>query len=254
MAVTIEAAAKTDIGCNRKNNQDAFGADAGMKLYVICDGMGGAAGGEVASRVAVDAFLESCKASLNAGALAGHRLTPEQALCHAAVVANAAVMARVAAEPELRGMGSTLVAAHVEGRRLHLVHVGDSRAYLIRNGECAQLTVDHSYIEEQVSRGLMTRETANASPMQSVITRAVGIQEGFEPDSSNVGIENGDLVVLTSDGLTRYVENAEIARIVLGKSEPQEPLDTRCEHLVNLAKKRGGSDNITCILLQISID
>lgn len=254
MTVTIKAAANTDIGCTRKNNQDAFGADAGMMLYVVCDGMGGAVGGEVASRVAVDAFLESCKATLSAGVPAKSRPSPERALYQAAAAANAAVMARVTAQPELRGMGSTLVAAHVEGRRLHLVHVGDSRAYLVRNGECAQLTVDHSYIEEQVSRGLMTRETANVSPMQSVITRAVGIQEGFEPDSSNVGIENGDLVVLTSDGLTRYVEAAEIARIVAGKSALQESLDARCAQLVDLAKQCGGSDNITCILLQISID
>ena len=164
MAVTITAAAHTDIGCVRKNNQDTFGVDAALQLYIVCDGMGGAAGGEIASRLAVDAFLESFRASSR---------PPESALHQAAVAANTAVLTRAEAEPALQGMGSTLVAAYVQAERLHLVNIGDSRAYLIRGGECAQLTVDHSYLEEQVSLGLMTREMANASPLQSVITRAV---------------------------------------------------------------------------------
>lgn len=255
MAVTITAAARTDIGCGRKNNQDAFGTDADMSIYVVCDGMGGAVGGEVASRVAVEALLESCKAALTPKASTKFRQRPKRVLYQAAVAANVAVLARVAAEPGLRGMGSTLVAAHLDGRQLHLVHVGDSRAYLIRNGECTQLTVDHSYVEEQVSLGFMTREIANASPMQSVITRAVGIQEGFDPDLSSVILQDGDLVLLTSDGLTRYVESPEIAKVVAGKvSAQQDSLDTRCGNLIDLAKRRGGSDNITCVLLHVSID
>jgi protein phosphatase len=151
-------------------------------------------------------------------------------------------------------MGSTLVAAHVEAERLQLINVGDSRAYLIRGGECTQLTVDHSYLEEQVRLGLMTREMANASPLQSVITRAVGIHEGFEPDLSNVGIEDGDFILLTTDGLTRHVGNAAIADIVAGQGIVDQPgLDARCLKLIELAKTRGGSDNITCIVLQFSI-
>jgi serine/threonine protein phosphatase PrpC len=245
LAVTITAAAHTDIGCVRKSNQDTFGTDPGMRLYVVCDGMGGAAGGEIASRLAVDAFLESFRAS---------SLSPEPALHQAAMVANAAVLARAEAEPALRGMGSTLIAAHVEADRLHLVNIGDSRAYLIRAGECAQLTVDHSYLEEQVSLGLMTREMANASPLQSVITRAVGIHEGFEPDLTNIGIEDGDFVLLTSDGLTRHIGNATIADIVAAQgSVDQHELDARCVRLIECAKQRGGSDNITCILLQFVV-
>jgi serine/threonine protein phosphatase PrpC len=245
LAVTITAAAHTDIGCVRKNNQDTFGADPGARLYVVCDGMGGAAGGEIASRLAVDAFLESFHAS---------SLPLEPALHQAAVAANTAVLARAEAEPWLQGMGSTLVAAQVQAERLHLINVGDSRAYLIRGGECAQLTVDHSYLEEQVSLGLMTRETADASPLQSVITRAVGIHEGFEPDLSNIGIEDGDFILLTSDGLTRHVDNATIADIVTGQGiADQNDLDARCLKLIECAKEHGGSDNITCILLQFSV-
>jgi PPM family protein phosphatase len=108
------------------------------------------------------------------------------------------------------------------------------------------LTVDHSYLEEQVRHGLMTREAAAASPMQSVITRAVGIQEGFEPDLTNIEIEDGDFVLLTSDGLTRHVGNATIASVV---SEKHSSLEARCSELIERAKKRGGSDNITCVLL-----
>jgi serine/threonine protein phosphatase PrpC len=247
LAVTITTAAQSDIGCVRKNNQDTFGLDADAQLYVVCDGMGGAAGGEVASRVAVDAFLESFRASRE------HE-SSDRALGRAAEAANAAVVYRAAAEPRLRGMGTTLVAAHVDAERLRLVNVGDSRAYLIRDGECSQLTVDHSYIEEQVRLGLMTREVAQASPMQSVITRAVGIQEDFEPDLTNIGIEDGDFVLLTSDGLTRHVGNEAIARIVSEEhSVEQSSLEARCAQLIECAKQRGGSDNITCILLQFSI-
>jgi protein phosphatase len=244
--VTVTAAAQTDIGCVRKKNQDTFGIDNDAQLYVVCDGMGGAAGGEVASRIAVDAFVESFR---NASDDA-----PDSALSAAAFAANAAVLARANAEPALRGMGSTLVAAHLKGESLHLVNVGDSRAYLVRGSDCAQLTIDHSYLEEQVRLGLMSRKDANASPMQSIITRAVGIAEGFAPDLSSLGIEDGDYLLLTSDGLTRYLSADTIAGVVSGKDAPHATsLDARCAALIECAKERGGSDNITCILLQFTV-
>jgi serine/threonine protein phosphatase PrpC len=236
LAVTITAAAQTDIGCVRKSNQDTFGVDDASQLYVVCDGMGGAAGGEVASGEAVNAFLASFDAQ-NA-----------DALCVAASAANAAVLARAEAEPALRGMGSTLVAAHVDGNLLRLVNVGDSRAYLVRGGECRQLTEDHSYVQEQVRAGLMTQALAEASPLQSVITRAVGAEEALEPDCSAIEVRAGDVVLLTSDGLTRHVTDAEIAALVGG----EQSLEERCAELVELAKVNGGSDNITCVLLQVS--
>jgi PPM family protein phosphatase len=249
LAVTITAAAHTDIGCVRKSNQDTFGADPATRLYVVCDGMGGAAGGEIASRLAVDAFIEGFRA-----ASASAEFSSEHALYGASVAANAAVLSRARAEPALRGMGSTLVAAHVEGERLHLVNIGDSRAYLIRGHECAQLTVDHSFLEEQVRDGHMTRAAADASPLQSVITRAVGVDPELEPDLTHIGIEHGDIVLLTSDGLTRHVDSAAIADIVAAQViVDQDALDARCIKLIQLAKKRGGSDNITCILLQLAV-
>jgi len=236
LAVRITAAAQTDIGHVRKSNQDTFGVDEASQLYVVCDGMGGAAGGEVASGVAVHAFLASFDGR-----------NPD-ALCVAAAAANDAVLARAKVEPALRGMGSTLVAAHVDGSLLRLVNVGDSRAYLVRGGKCRQLTEDHSYVQEQVRAGLMTVAVAEASPLQSVITRAVGADEALEPDCSAVELRVGDVVLLTSDGLTRHVSDAEIASIA-GEGIG---LEERCAVLVELAKVNGGSDNITCVLLQVS--
>jgi serine/threonine protein phosphatase PrpC len=256
LAVSIRAAAKTDIGRVRRSNQDTFGVDTDAQLYVVCDGMGGAAGGEIASRISVDAFIAGFR---GAGRIEGTSSPGPQrsahALYRAAMLANSAVLARAAMEPALRGMGSTLVAAHVEANRVQLVNVGDSRAYLIRDGKCEQLTVDHSYLEEQVRLGFMTRSVADASPLQSVITRAVGIPEGFEPDLSQVAIGSGDFILLTSDGLTRHVDNATIARIVSSKDGRREnSLDARCEELIDRAKQGGGSDNITCVLLQVFAD
>ena len=236
LAAIITAAARTDIGCVRKSNQDTFGVDEASQLYVVCDGMGGAAGGEIASGVAVHAFLASFDAR-----------NPE-GLCVAAMAANSAVLARANAEPALRGMGSTLVAAHVDGSLLRLVNVGDSRAYLVRGGECRQLTEDHSYVQEQVRAGLMTPALAEASPLQSVITRAVGADEALEPDCSAIELRAGDVVLLTSDGLTRHVTDAEIASVAGGGGG----LEERCAELVEMAKANGGSDNVTCVLLQVS--
>ena len=248
VAVKVTAAALTDIGRVRRQNQDAYGLDSEHQLYVVCDGMGGAAGGEVASRMAVDEFLADFVHQISEQPDS----TPEaakNALYYASVAANRVVYARSAAEPSLRGMGSTLVAAHVAGERLLLVNVGDSRAYLMRNGSIAQLTQDHSYLDEQVRLGLMTQEMADASNWQSVITRAVGIEPEVHPDLFGVDLQDGDVVLLTSDGLTRHVKDAEIATIATGEGS----LPKRLRMLIESACRNGGSDNITCVLLEISV-
>ena len=249
MAMTVLAAAQTDIGCVRGNNEDSFGGDAEHQIYVVCDGMGGVAGGEVASAIAVKEFLKAFGVAVTTGGADAE--TAKSALFHAAIAANKAVYDRALLEPHHRGMGATLVAAHVIGERLMVVNVGDSRAYLFREGESTQLTLDHTFLSEQVRRGLMTQAMADESPMQSVITRAIGIEESVEPDLFGVDLEQGDLTLLASDGLTRYVTDEEIAQIVSSSelAGPQE-LAERCEKLIELAKDRGGADNITCILMQ----
>lgn len=257
MAVTVTAAARTDIGKVRRKNQDTFGLDASLKVYVVCDGMGGVAGGEIASCLSVDAFLASLRAA--AAGVFGQVAQEEpqrsdHLLFQAVKAANAAVLMRAEKDSALRGMGSTLVAALVEDHRLHLANVGDSRAYLIRGREIRQLTVDHSYLQEQVRQGFITEEMAAASPMQSVITRAVGVEENLKPDLFGLELEPNDRILLTSDGLTRHVLDAEIADIV---SAPQVGTQTAvercCERLIELANERGGSDNITCLLLDVLV-
>lgn len=258
MAVTVTAAAKTDIGKVRRKNQDTFGLDAALKVYVVCDGMGGVAGGEIASCLAVDTFLATLRTAAASGQDSVAQSEPQRSdllLFQAVKAANSAVLARGTADPALRGMGSTLVAALVEGDRLHIANVGDSRAYLVRDGEIRQLTVDHSYLQEQVRQGFITEEMAAASPMQSVITRAVGVEEGMRPDLFGQELHSGDRILLTSDGLTRHVTDAEIAELVAAPQVATQPgLERCCDRLIELANARGGSDNVTCLVLNAAVE
>jgi serine/threonine protein phosphatase PrpC len=250
VAVKVLAVGRTDIGCVRGNNEDNLGGDEEHRVYVVCDGMGGVAGGEVASAIAVEGFVAAVREEMAAGG--GDEEAARNALFHATLTVNRMVRERAAVEPQLRGMGATLVAAQVTGDRLLVVNVGDSRAYLVRGGESTQLTQDHTFLSEQVRMGSMTQEMADASPMQSVISRAIGIEDLVEPDLFGVDLEDGDVVVLCSDGLTRYVGGEEIAGIVSGAAEWDE-MDARCGRLIETAKERGGVDNVTCVLLGISV-
>jgi protein phosphatase len=153
----------------------------------------------------------------------------------------------VAAVPPLKGMGTTAVAAALDGNRLLIANVGDSRAYLIDNGDCGQITIDHSYINELIRNGTLNVETAASADLeaiQSIITRAIGIEAEVEPDIFTVDLHPGAAVLLTTDGLTRHVQAQEIAA-VFAAVEP----NLVCASLIQLAKERGGHDNITCMLL-----
>src|SRR5690348_4028284 len=163
--LTVEVAALSDVGCKRSNNEDYFGYDLAAGIFVVCDGMGGLAAGEVASSTAVGELLERFRESQG---------ECEQRLYNSIIHANSRVRALAQSREELQGMGTTLVSACVDGRKLVIGNVGDSRAYFLRGGECVQITHDHSYIAEQVRQGLMTVEEAGSSPLQSLITRAVG--------------------------------------------------------------------------------
>lgn len=250
MSLKAKAAAKTDVGLVRRSNQDSFGVDEALGLYVVCDGMGGAAGGEVASSLAVQTFLATAKQELAATtALNGER--NRDCLWRATRAANRAVRMRASYDVQYRGMGTTLVAARVEGSSLLLVNVGDSRAYMVRKGVARQMTTDHSYVAESVRRGLMTPEQAARSTMQSVITRAVGAEDDVTPDLFTETLADGDAVLLCSDGLTRHVNAEQIAE-VLGK--PGQSAMESCHVLIELAKQTGGSDNITCLVIRLCED
>lgn len=244
----LEVAAQTDIGLVRRSNQDSFGSDAELGLYVVCDGMGGAAGGDIASKMAVETFLAVTRQELEKLTTANPEQT-RSSMMRAAAAANRAVLSRANYDIALRGMGSTLVAARVTAGSATVLNVGDSRAYLFRDGNVTQLTQDHSYVAEQVRRGLMTSAQAERSSLQSVITRAIGADVDVSPDLFETDLQPADMLLLTTDGLTRHVAQHELVEIVRGGAGA--PTQQICDRLIQLAKLRGGSDNITCILIRI---
>jgi protein phosphatase len=234
--------ALTDMGCVRTNNEDYFGYHEGHGIFVVCDGMGGMASGEVASSRAVTAlictFIESARSGISVSAR----------LLQAIQEANRDVW-EYGQAPQHKGMGTTAVAAAIDGDKLIVGNVGDSRAYVLRNGQCVQLTVDHSYINELIRNGTLTIENAahaDLQGMESVICRAVGVAPEIEPDFYSVDMEPDTAILICTDGLTRYLLADEIAS-VLSNSQ----FESACANLIQIAKQRGGVDNITCLLLYV---
>jgi protein phosphatase len=242
----FEVAGRTDIGMVRRTNQDAFGVVEPLALAVICDGMGGLAGGEVASHVALESFLEVTKQEIDASRSADGERT-KRALYRATAAANRAVRARASYDTRFRGMGTTLVAARLDGNEVTVVNVGDSRAYLVRGGVARQMTRDHSYVAEQMRMGLMTEGEAEHSPLQSAITRAVGIDDDVQPDFHTAIVEADDELLLCSDGLMRHMKDEEIGRIVADATMTTAEI---CERLIAVVNARGGSDNVTCVVMR----
>jgi protein phosphatase len=249
----IQAGARTDLGRVRKNNEDFYAIEPALQLYVLSDGMGGEAHGEVASQLAVQTILTHCEQAENS------RTTPifgesspdvserTNRLASAIHLANRKVFEAAASNPEQSGMGATIVAAWIDAQRLSIAHVGDSRAYLLRAGSMEQLTADHSLVAEKVRVGILTPQEADASEMQSVLTRAVGTSSSVEVDTDEQALLVGDFVLLCSDGLTRMVTDPEIASTLLTSTSAQESAD----RLVDLANENGGADNISVIVLRV---
>jgi protein phosphatase len=239
----VEFALLTDVGRLRDHNEDACAVDEANGIFVVCDGMGGAAGGEIASDLAARAFLEEAKPQ-SRGESAEWRLD------HAVIAANNAVFDKASRDPDLRGMGTTLVALEVDARRgkVWTANVGDSRCYRMRDGALQVLTEDHSYVDEQVRMGMMTPDQARLSPLRNVITRAVGSHGKVRPDIVAYDAHEGDLYLLCSDGLTREVDDEEISDIL---HHHGGDLTTCAEVLIGQANEYGGSDNITVILVRV---
>ena len=213
------AAAATDRGRKRPSNEDAFGFSVEDGVYVVCDGMGGAAAGEIASSLAVDEVLRL----LSDRSQNGHAPLPDAAE-RAIIAANEAIFSRAQRNRRLSGMGTTLVALTAEERHVWVLNIGDSRCYRLRKGRLEQLTLDHSLVEEQVRMGRMSHSEALRSPLKNVITRALGTQNQVTPDVFGLEAEPGDLFLLCSDGLTRELPD-QVDRIAAVK-EPssQGPL------------------------------
>jgi len=249
MSLVIQAAGATDIGLVRKNNEDNFAYDLRQGIFVVCDGMGGQQAGEIASKIAVDTLLDYYRQDRSTQDVGGSSFEGVSqravALATAVQLANQAIHDAGARDIHVQGMGSTIVAVAVEGNLFSIANVGDSRIYLIRKNGVVQLTNDHSLVMEQVRRGLMTLEEAEQSKMQNVIVRALGTDETVEPDLADHEFVPGDVLLLCSDGLSRYVKEEKLA-----EAANQESLEKACADLIEAAKSGGSDDNITCLLIR----
>ena len=229
-------AVATHTGRKRRHNEDAYVLQP--PLFAIADGMGGARAGEVASRLAA--------AALQSGEVDGNGKERVTALIQAA---NRSVYERSSQDAEVAGMGTTMTVALVEDATVTLGHVGDSRAYILRDGELEQLTDDHSLVAELVRGGKLSAEEAEHHPQRSVITRALGTDPDVDVDTFTVEAEDGDVFVLCSDGLTDMVGDDEIGRVL---ADSRENLKEAAEELVRRANKAGGQDNITVVAFEMT--
>ncbi len=244
----------TDIGQKRQKNEDSYLVNDQIHLYIVADGMGGHVGGEFASKIAVSTVEEIVKGLdkdevYKSSYLAGDGevdQSDEETLREAIARAGSRICQRAVEEPELKGMGTTATVLLLDKGKAFVAHVGDSRAYRVRNGSIEQLTEDHSLVNEQIKSGLITEEEAKTHQLKNIITRSVGVQEEVEVDTFVFDVAKDDVFVLCSDGLSNMVDDREILNIV-----SQYDTETAARTLVDLANQRGGDDNITLILVQI---
>ena len=235
MLRAADTIAKTDTGRQRRENEDSALAQA--PVFVVADGMGGAQAGEVASRIAVEAFAQELPSSG----------TPEQRLVRRVQEANRRIFDVSRSERERAGMGTTLTAAYLDDSSLTIAHVGDSRAYLFRDGSLQRLTQDHSLVDELVRRGKLTEEQAAEHPQRSIITRALGPEPDVEVDTFTYPVRAGDVLMLCSDGLTSMVSEDRVEEILASS----DSLKTAAQALIDEANAAGGRDNITVVLFRI---
>ena len=241
----MKVCGKTDVGLRRHENQDSFAVEQGEKLLiaVVCDGMGGAEGGQIASSLAVETFMKEIRALLRADMTAG-QLRELASFCVAK--ANTAVYQRALQDPAYQGMGTTLVSAVAGERDAVICNIGDSRAYLIHNGEMTRITHDHSVVQTLVENGDITAEEARTHPNRNLITRALGPDETTLCDAFDVSFARGDKILLCTDGLVVTATDEEICRIVCADKSAEEKLDD----LIALAKAQGAPDNVTAVLIE----
>lgn len=239
-------AARTDVGVVRSGNEDNYLMLADRGLFIVADGMGGHAAGEVASEMAVHII------SRELGSLRG--ISDDEAVARvqrSVVSANSAIFERTLTEQDKRGMGTTATMMALLPGRYIIGQVGDSRAYLLRDGRLLQLTKDHSYVQEQVDAGLLTPDQARVHPYSNVITRCVGAGAEVVPDVYFGDLRSGDLLLLASDGLTGMLEDDQLAMILMDEGGPQVWVD----RMIAEANHRGGLDNITAVIVEIeSVD
>ena len=238
------AVCKTDTGRMRSMNQDTCRCGVfpnGAAWTIVCDGMGGVRGGNVASELAAEAIAEVFTAEYRAE-MDGAEV--REMMIRAVYAGNERVLRRAEEEPSLRGMGTTVVGVIAAKNVLHVVHVGDSRCYLKNANGIKQITTDHSFVQQLVERGAITPEEARVHPQRNLITRVVGVHEDVECDYGSINFEQGDLALSCSDGLSNYLEKDTLSFFT--KNYKGEKL---AEELIHFANDKGGSDNITAALI-----
>lgn len=246
----LRAGARTDVGKVRKHNEDSYACDPKLGLFVVCDGMGGEAAGEVASQIGIKTIVETLNGAESSPppAQKPEGFRPRTAQLGAALErSNRAIYDQAQQILHQIGMGTTVVSAWVEDNMASLAHVGDSRAYLWHDGQFEQLTRDHSLVEEQVRAGLITREQSLESDKQNILLRALGKEPEVEIELGERYLKPGDYLLLCSDGLTRMVPDKVLAETIGHVRDPQRIAD----HLVELAVQNGGVDNITAIVVEM---
>lgn len=252
----IDVGARTDVGRVRKNNEDSYRLVPPLNLFLLSDGMGGEAHGEIASAIAVETVAAHCLEAEKdpSTPFFGERRRDlsgkTNRLASAVHLANRKIRESALSNPIQQGMGATILAVWLDGQRLSLAHVGDSRAYLLRAGIIEQLTWDHSVVAELARQGPVALHDVDASQTQSVLSRALGAEEEVDVDADEHMLLDGDILLLCSDGLTRMVNDEEITRALLAHREAQAAAD----RLVALANEHGGADNITVVALRTRFD
>lgn len=244
----IIVSGKTDKGMVRANNEDNFYIDEKRGLFVVADGMGGHASGEVASNMAIDVIRDYFD-GMQGGRAAQfgryqEKFSEETNRVGSAVkLANRVIYEAASTNPQWKGMGTTIAAVLLNGNRLSIAHVGDSRVYLVRAGSIEQLTDDHSVVYEQVRRELLTKEEAEKSEMRNILTRALGVHQDVEVDFDEMTLMENDVLILCTDGLNTMISDDEMLSVVMSTKDPVEA----CNRLVDAANKNGGKDNVTVI-------
>lgn len=236
----VRYAAKTDIGKLREINEDTFLVED--KIFAVADGMGGHRAGEVASSMAID-ILKKRAGEFEEGD------TPQRIqkmLKEALDEVNDAIVKKGETQGDYLGMGTTLTAFHISERRIFLVHIGDSRAYLIRNGKITQLTQDHTLVADMVGKGEISEEEARIHPLKNILVRALGTDIKAEVDLLSEEVQPGDRILLCSDGLSSMLRDEEILSIV----NESESLENACQRLIDTANTNGGEDNTTVVLVE----
>jgi serine/threonine protein phosphatase PrpC len=247
----VKAHGVTHVGRQRQHNEDSFLVESNAKLFLVADGMGGHAAGEIASRIAVDSISEFILHTKEDDGTWPHAYDEQfkrstNRLMAAVRIANTRVLEAMRKDARLRGMGTTVVACMADADIMSFAHVGDSRAYMIRDNALSRITNDHSWVFEQVQAGMLTEAEAEKHPLRNVITRALGGALQVNPDASEIHTKPGDVFLLCSDGLTGMVPEEEILRIVTESPN----LEDGCKKLIDEANERGGLDNITAILVK----